>query len=377
MNHRIAIVMTLVLCRLSLAQSELVWQGEWEKTDLAGAYHSYVRLDGGTMAAFTNYGTNPGETAFSMFLGVSFQKSPGDWMRWTGWIPLVARDQISDLPDPSEPSKPAHNRMMTRPSVVRADDGSYLCIALICRGYFPQDGLRYYVTMSGPPGSIEKLRNDSAAQHGWRYVGRLAGPVGTYQDEVQKPFTCNGDCGTLMFNPAGPAEPDPSRPAENRYVVIVNQIGHADPTNNGGMTTMLFSADGRSWDFARDDKGEVLNLTPFHTPDDHRSFVSAARTGKTWWMWQSDGWHAKHEGELPGAVRQIFLYRSADGLTWEQLRVDVDCRQFRHPTKNRFLSLKNLNCWWDESTQTLHGMLSVENTEGEGWIKYHNTAKVR
>src|SRR5690349_17739906 len=83
------------------------WTGRWEKTDLVGAYHSYIKLEDGRVACFENNG----ETA----LNIAFTREPGNLLSWTPYGELMAFDAISDLPDPTDPTKPAADRFMTRP----------------------------------------------------------------------------------------------------------------------------------------------------------------------------------------------------------------------------------------------------------------------
>ncbi|HUT60575.1 MAG TPA: hypothetical protein VNA25_22245 [Phycisphaerae bacterium] len=53
----------------------------------------------------------------------------------------------------------------------------------------------------------------------------------------------------------------------------------------------------------------------------------------------------------------------------------LDCHTFRK-REGKPLALKNLCTWFDEKTNTLHGMLSVWDEAIDGWRKYHNTAKL-
>ncbi len=122
------------------------WTGRWDKTDLVGAYHTYIRLEDGRVACFANQG----ETA----LTVAFNREPGNLLRWTPRTELMAFDAITDLPDPADPSKPAADRFMTRPTVARLPGGDFLGLGMICRVYPAVDGLNYIVSYSGTAESV-------------------------------------------------------------------------------------------------------------------------------------------------------------------------------------------------------------------------------
>ena len=356
------------------------WQGEWQPTGLLGCYHSYVAMSDGRLACFQNMGvTTAGESATATELVVSFTREPGAFIDWTDPVALLTWDQIDDLFEERDAKTLAHNRLLTRPAVTRLADGGYFGIGVVCRGYFPKDGLRWIARFRGSAASVDAaLRQalDGAAgtvERRWDYLGKCRGPVGDYLEREQQPYALSTDLGPLLYDAGAPAAPDHAHPAANRFVAFPNHLGAPGGGPSGGRTALVYSADGEAWHFAKEPDGAIRDLTPFHG-DARRCFPFVIRQdGANWWMWQADGWYPQAEGELPSACRGVYLYQSSDALTWRQVRRDVDCRSFRR-ADGTIPGLKNLSAWYDPSTDVLHGFVSVWEENPGRWRKYHNTS---
>ena len=375
-----AVMTVAVPCAKS--QDKLTWQGRWEPTELLGCYHSYVRLPDGTFACFQNWGTRKAASSNTTKFVVSFSRKPDQWFEWTKPYQLFPCSEINDLFERDNKAKPAHNRLMTRPTVVRTVDGSYIGLGVICRGYMPKDGLRWFCWFEGKSGSIEAMKNyvlknkPAPKNTAWRYGGKVMGQLGDYMELIQNPNTMVSNSCNPVYNPNGPAAPDHLQPTRNRFVAFPDFIGNDKGKSSFRWTTIIYSADGKEWFFAKNKKGKIVNLTPFHTKRDRRSFPSVFKySNDSWWMWQADGWYSKQEGKLPPACRSIFLYHSSDGINWKQIRKDVDCSIFVDK-KGLYRPLKNMTVWFDKKTNVLHGMLSVWDPKADTWRKYHNTAKL-
>ena len=361
------------------------WTGPWEKTGLTGSYHSYVKLDDGRVACFCNRGLSKlvcdcPSLMFPGAIAVSFTREPGNLLTWTPSAPLMTWEGILDLPDPSDRSRPAPNRLMTRPTVVRLPSGYFLGLGAISRDYPPVDGL-YYVTSFA--GSMERVKvvkeallagREVPMSEMWKYQGKVTGPVGEYQDKVQVPNSMYTDVGNLIFLPDGAPKPDHARPTRNRFLLFANYLGAPELKKDGWLwTTLCYSADGRKWFFAKDPTGVVRNLTPF--PDGGGLPFVFRHAPDEWWMWRTVGtWSEPGTDTIVGA-REICLYYSPDGLNWRQVRTDVSYRDFLG-ADGRPLGLKNMSIYYDEDTRQIHGMLSVWDDIAQGWCKYHNLAKV-
>ena len=352
------------------------WTGRWEKTDLVGAYHSYIKLEDGRVACFENIG----DTA----LNVSFTREPGNLLSWTPYAELMAFDAISDLPDPADPTKPAANRFMTRPTVVRLPGGDFLGLGAICRGYPAVDGLNYVVSYTGTAESVNVVKKALLAGQQppttamWKYLGKVKGPVGEYLDK-QIPYSVYPHVGSLIFLPDGPAPPDHARPTRNRFLTFCSHIGSPDPMKDARVWTVLcYSADGREWFFAKDSTGAVRNLTSGYGDKQGHAFPFVLRhAADEWWMWRT----AKFQGEekfedKSYGSHEIFLYFSPDGLNWRFVRTDVVNEDV--PGKSgKPLGVKSMSIYYDAETKQIHGMLTVRNEDGDTWwCKYHNTATV-
>lgn len=127
------------------------WTGRWEKTELLGCYHSYIKMKDGRIACFEGGGD---EAA----MGVVFTRKPGNMLSWTPYAALMSQDAISDLPDPADPTKPASNRRMERHTVVGLPRGDFLGLGMICRDYMPVDGLEYVASYTGTAQSVSVVK---------------------------------------------------------------------------------------------------------------------------------------------------------------------------------------------------------------------------
>ncbi len=359
------------------------WGPDWVATDLTGSYHSYVEQPDGRVACFQNRVVESGGVLQSDLV-VSFTREPGVFLAWTDPVPLLSWEQINDVHEPDRPGVLAHDRLLTRPFVTRLEDGRYFGLGVVCRGYFPRDGLRWFVGMRGCAESVRMAsclslqETTASASEGvrWCYQGKLGGPVGRYLDDQQQPFALTSDLGPVLHDPEGPDSPDHERPPRNRFVAFPNHIGAPDGANSAGRTALIYSADGASWFFAMNADGTIRDLTPFHG-DAPRAFPFVIRRDPgEWWMWQSDGWYNQRDGDWPRGCRGIYLYHSRDGLDWRLVRRDVDARQFRQPD-GRIPALKTLSAWIDTRSGILHGMISVFDVSSGQWRKYHNHAVLK
>jgi len=382
MIHRLGLACWLVLWALVVGYGEekktptFTWTGRWEKTDLLGAYHSYVKMKDGRIACFEDHG----DTA----LNVAFTREPGNLLSWTPYVSLMGFDAISDLPDPADPTKPAANRFMTRPTVVRLPGGDFLGLGKICRDYPAVDGLDYVVSYTGTAESVNVVEKallagrEPSRSAMWKYQGKVKGPVGEYLDK-QIPYSIYLDVGSLIFLSDGPAKPDHARPTRNRFLLYTNYLGSPEPKKDGWEWTVLcYSADGREWFFARDSAGAVRNLTPLF--GDKRGYLFPfvfRHAADEWWMWRSADFQGEEKFEDKSyGIHEIFLYYSPDGLNWQLLRTDIVSKDFLGGN-GKPLGIKNMSIYYDAEKKQIHGMLSVRNEDGElWWRKYHNTATV-
>jgi len=361
------------------------WTGRWEKTELQGSYHSYIKLEDGRIACFQNWGIRiPGTALFHAALAVSFTREPGNLFTWTPFAPVMTVEGVLDLPDPADPKKPAPDRVMTRPTVVKLPGGTFLGLGLIGRDYPPVDGLYYVVSYSGSAERLNVVREallagrDAPKSAMWEYHGKVKGPVGEYQDKVQIPNSMYTDVGNLIFLPDGPAKPDHARPTRNRFLLFANYLGAPELKKDGWEWTVLcYSADGRAWFFAKDAAGAVRNVTPFRDGEGGYIFPFVFRhAADEWWMWRSSEFHDGERRDTSLGAHEIYLYYSDDGLNWRLVRKDADCKDFPG-TDGKPLGLKTMAIYYDAETKQIHGMLSVRDETGKTWWrKYHNIAKV-
>ena len=355
------------------------WTGRWEKTDLVGAYHSYIKMEDGRVACFENIG--------DAALNVSFTREPGNLLRWTPRAELMAFDAISDLPDPADPTKPAANRFLTRPTVARLSNGDFLGLGVICRDYPAVDGLRYVVSYTGTAESVNVVKKALLAGQeppktaSWKYLGKVIGPVREYL-EKQTYYSVYPGTYSLMFLPNGPATPDHARPTRNRFLAFSNYIGPPEPKKDVWLWTVLcYSADGREWFVARDSTGAVRNLTSGYGDKKGYEFPFVfRRAADEWWMWRSAGFQGEEKFEcMSCGYNELFLYYSPDGLNWQLVRTDVVSNDVLGKD-GKPLGLKNMSIYYDAETKQIHGMLSVryeeEDPSGPWWRKYHNVATV-
>jgi len=368
----------------------LKWAGKWEKTELIGSQHSYIKLEDGRIACFgfdelSRSDCNCPSLKFPGGIVVSFTRKPGILSTWTPSAPLMTFEGIFDLPDPADPTKPAADRLMMRPTVVRLPGGDFLGLCGISRNYMPVDGLRYVASYTGSAERVNVLKEALLAGRKapksamWEYQGKVKGPVGEYQDKAQIPNYMHTDVGNLIFLPDGPAKPDHARPTRNRFLLFANYLGAPDLKKDGWLWTVLcYSADGREWFFAKDAAGAVRNLTPFRDGEGGSIFPFVFRhAADEWWMWRSGDFHDGEGTDTPVGVHEIYLYYSPDGLNWRQVRRDVALGDLSG-TGGKPLALKNMTIYYDAEKKQIHGMLTVQDEASEAgrWRKYHNIAKV-
>jgi hypothetical protein len=292
---------------------------------------------------------------------------------------------IFDLPDLTDPRKPAPNRLMTRPTVVRLPGGDLLGLGAIGRDHPPVDGLMNVASFAGSAERVNVLKEALLAGRAaprsamWKYEGKVKGPVGEYQDKVQVPDSLYTSVGNLIFLPDGRAKPDHARPTRNRFLLFANCLGAPDLKKDGSIWTALcYSADGREWFFAKDAAGAIRNLTPFRGGEEEYGFPFVFRhAADEWWMWRSGKWHSGEGTDAPMGVYDIYLYYSPDGLNWRQVRRDAALGDISG-TDGKPLTMKNMTIYYDAETKQIHGMLSVQDEAREAgqWRKYHNLAVV-
>jgi len=358
----------------------LQWTGQWERTDLVGAYHSYIRMDDGRVAYIGNHG----ETA----LNVAFTREPGDLLRWTPRKEVMAFEVITDLPDPADTKKPAADRFLflTGPRVAMLASGDFLGLGMICRGYPAVDGRNYIASFTGTAENVNLAKQamlaggDPPKEARWNYAGKVKGPVGEYLEE-QTPFTVYPGGGGLIHLPDGPASPDHVRPTRNRFLAFTGYVGSPDPKKDAWLwLVLLYSADGREWFFAKDSTGAIRNLTPGYSTKEGYAFPFVLRRADDeWWMWRSGDFQGDDkalEKDKSLGVDGIFLYYSPDGLNWQFVRREA----FQNAVMGKNgkpLGVKNMSIYYDPKEKRIHGFLSVVNEDGAGWWrKYHNIAKV-
>ncbi len=367
---------------------EFTWTGQWEKTDLWGSYQSFIKMADGRIASFVNMGLSksdcdcPGLT-FPGGVVVSFTREPGNLLTWTSPAPVMTWEAINDLPDATDSKRPASNRLMTRTTVVGLPGGEFLGLGAASRDHPPVDGLFYITSFAG---SIERVNvvkdavlagRDAPRSPMWRYQGKVKGPVGEYQEEVQIPNSMYTSVGNLIFLPDGPTRPDHARPTMNRFLLFADDLGSRELTKDGWLWIVLcYSADGREWFFARDATGAVRNLTPPDGDKEGRGFPFVfRRASDEWWMWRSGWWHTGEGTDAPLGVHEIYWYYSSDGLNWRKVRKDAALGDFSG-TNGKPLAMKNMTIYYDAVAKQIHGMLSAWDDTAQGWRKYHNIARV-
>lgn len=352
------------------------WTGRWEKTDLVGSYQSYIRLDDGRVASIG--------IIDAPALKIAFTREPGNLLRWTPSAELMRFEVITDLPDPVDPTTPATDRFMTRPTVVSLPDGDFLGLGMICRDYPPVDGLAYMASYSGTAESVRLLKEALLAGQkppktpSWNYWGKVKGPVGEYL-EKQVANSVYVDTSSLIHQPDGPAVPDHARPTRNRFLAVTDNLGSRDPKKDAWLwTVLIYSADGREWFFAKDSTGAARNLTPGFGDQRGYAFPFVFRhAADEWWMWRSGDFQGEESlANKSHGIQEIFLYYSPDGLNWQFVSRDVVSTDF--PGRNgKPLGLKNMLIYYDTREKQIHGLLSVRDEDGKGWWrKYHNIARV-
>ncbi len=368
---------------------ELTWTGRWEKTELIGSYHSFIKMEDGRIASFVNWGLSKSDCDCPGLLwpggvAVSFTREPGNLLTWISAAPVMTWEAIDDLPDPADPKRAAPDRLMTRTTVAKLASGDFLGLGAISRDHPAVDGLWFVASFAGSAERVNVLKEallagrEAPRSAMWKYEGKVKGPVGEYQDKVL-PWTMYTGVGNLIFLPGGRATPDHARPTHNRFLLFADYLGAPDLKKDGGIwTSLCYSADGREWFFAKDAAGVVRNLTPVRGGEGEYVFPFVFRhAADEWWMWRSGHWHSGEGTDAPMGVHNIYLYYSPDGLNWRQVRRDAVLGDLSG-TDGKPLAMKNMSIYYDAETKQIHGMLSVqdETREAGRWRKYHNIATV-
>ena len=174
-------------CRAGENTPVFTWTGRWEKTELIGSYHSYIKLADGRIACFRNAGLSKLDCdcpslEFPGGVVASFTREPGSLFTWTPAAPVMTWEAIFDLPDLTGPRKSAPNRLMTRPTVVRLPGGDFLGLGAISRDHPAVDGLWYVASFAGSAERVSVLKEALLTGRGaprsamWKYEGKVKGP---------------------------------------------------------------------------------------------------------------------------------------------------------------------------------------------------------
>jgi hypothetical protein len=177
----------------------------------------------------------------------------------------------------------APKRMFTRPVVARSvKDNKFYAVAHVADDYPPGPSGVYPAFLSSPDGRK------------WTYHGRFKG------EPAALGRVWGSGMAFLVNDGAGPL--DTVNPLNNKFVFIEDSMA-------GRKLSLLYSADGLSWRFARDAAGAVRELAPPELLGESVIFPSVAKTPKGYHMITSKNWPVT-------AQRHLF---SCDGLTWTLL----------------------------------------------------------
>lgn len=279
-----------------------------------GGYASAIQVTVGTTKQIwfysneitEDYGTTftcPGHSCPGLLL------YKGKW-RGVGAPTLVASNTIiTDVLDPVT-QLPAQNRFFTRPAV-RKVGSEWWAFVYVANGYPPSDG-----------NVVPALMKSADGVH-WTYLGRIKdGEVGTYLAshkswgsgmafEVRK--------GTIVLNHANPEK--------NKFVAVVDAMGTG--------LALIYSADGKSWFFAKNSDGTTKEVLP---PDllalnKGKIFSSMRRIpnlGGLYIMATTDGWN----GALNPPYRNHFIMVSCDLQNWKLIGNPAETGKSYRPGKN-------------------------------------------
>lgn len=302
-------------------------------TSLVGSYLSMIQRGPEDFVGFTNSISGDLEAGLVM---------------WSGTTPLdlapvgivFTHRLIDDVFGPD--GLPFAKRRLTRPFITWHPEQGFIGIIHVCADYAPVDG-RVYPAM---------VRSKTGKPGTWHYLGKLKGEIWAEFGTPGKPARW-ADGGGFFVQPDGPDMLDRTNPLANRYLFFSNQYP------GDGCMALLYSADGDTWVFHRDEAGAIVNLTPMYAGRP-MIFPHVIRLGSHGWaMFLSETWP-------PTAIHRLY---SADGLTWQPWSQQPEIVAPESPM------IKNLNGWYDPQAEVLHGYLSVWAKQPDGshnYDKYHS-----
>jgi hypothetical protein len=203
---------------------------------------------------------------------------------------LVApNSMINDVFGP-DGVKLAPQRMFTRVSVVRSErDGTFYAIAHVADTYPPGPSGVYPALLTSPNGTS------------WTYHGKIKGEPW----DLYGPGSGRAWANSMAFivNDEAAGALDTANPLANRFVLYSD--GYGDLSS----LSLLYSADGTTWYFARTATGAIRDLRPTELMGEQPIFASAVKTPHGYHMITSKDWPVT-------AQRHLF---SCDGLSWALL----------------------------------------------------------
>jgi hypothetical protein len=203
---------------------------------------------------------------------------------------LVApNSMINDVFGP-DGVKLAPQRMFTRVSVVRSErNGTFYAIAHVADTYPPGPSGVYPALLTSPNGTS------------WTYHGKIKGEPW----DLYGPGSGRAWANSMAFivNDEAAGALDTANPLANRFVLYSD--GYGDLSS----LSLLYSADGTTWYFARTTSGAIRDLRPTELMGEQPIFASAVKTPHGYHMITSKDWPVT-------AQRHLF---SCDGLSWALL----------------------------------------------------------
>jgi hypothetical protein len=302
--------------------STVTWSKAQAVKGFAGSYASMIRAGAQVMLFSNMSASRPSECPGVGCPGiVLYTGTSTTTVKQTGTVAPNA--MINDVFGPD--GKTLHpDRMFTRVSVARGvKDTQFYAVAHVAADYPPADGRVYPAFMTSPDGKS------------WTYRGQFKG----------EPWTMYGPGKTRSWASAlafivndAPAGLNTVNPLASRFVLISDAYA-------GRRLSLLHSADGITWYFARDKSGAVRELAPPELLSEGVIFPSVARTPFGYHMITTKNWP-------PEAQRHLY---SCDGLSWTLLG---------KPTARGVTFIppygKNTNLYYDAST----GLVQALETEG-------------
>ena len=306
------------------------WNGPFNPgtSTLVGSYTSVIRRGPGDFVAFNNSVDGGPEGGLVMWTG----KNP---TQFTPAGVVFTHKMINDVFGKDGELFP--KRRLTRPYISWDAREGFVGIIHVCADYGPVDG-RVYPAL---------VRSKTGAAGTWTYHGKLKGEIwDLYGDQSNQPRWADG--GGFFYRPEFPAEVNTRQPLANRYVFFSNAYPGPD------CMAILYSGDGATWRFHRDDKGEIVNLIPMLKGKTLIFPHVVQMNDQGWTMFLSELWP-------PVAIWRLW---SPDGLAWNLFGQQPEV------TKPDDLMIKNLNGWYDPEAKVLHGYLSVWQQQPDGTLNY-------